>query len=510
MEQKILKTDVFANEIIYSASCEQAIDVDFTLPDYCPDILKIFKCQSVPRISAKSINGKNIKIDGVVTITLIYADSDQKLCSFEYQYPFEKNIEITNDASNANLACTIKNEYINCRAVTGRKIDIHGAVNISVKVFKRKSTEIISDYDDCNIEIRRGVAPATTPMGYAEKYLMIEEEITVGQGQPPICNIIRYNSYATVKETKIINDKAVVKGEMCVNILYSAEDRCCPQSVKNIIPFSQIIDIEGITEECECETKCEISFLNIKPKALPSGEVKCFDLTAKLQLTSEAYCGNEIAVILDAFSRKYHANIIRKKVCFNKIKNNIRENFNCRKTISLDKEITSVADLWCNVQNISPKFEEDNLCIQGVLAVCMILNTEDDNYIYEDKQIDFEYKYPLEKSEFEKFCDPQINVLSCGFTIASADSIEIRPELSINASIYEKNEVSLISEMTVDENQIDIVKRKGAMTIYFSSVDQCVWDVARIYNASVEEIMKINGLESENLPQGKMILVPVM
>ena len=43
MEEKILKTDVFVNDTVFNESTEQPIDVDFTLPDFCPDISKIFK-----------------------------------------------------------------------------------------------------------------------------------------------------------------------------------------------------------------------------------------------------------------------------------------------------------------------------------------------------------------------------------------------------------------------------------------------------------------------------------
>ena len=151
MEQKCLKTSVYVNDIIFSDSTEQAIDVDFTLPDYCPDISKIFKCQAVPRISSKGINGKTITIDGSVCITLLYADRDGNLCSYEYQYPFSKNLEMNKECAGANLCCKIRNEYINCRAVTGRKVDIHGVISLKVKVVGCRSTDIITDIDARNL-----------------------------------------------------------------------------------------------------------------------------------------------------------------------------------------------------------------------------------------------------------------------------------------------------------------------------------------------------------------------
>ena len=48
------------------------------------------------------------------------------------------------------------------------------------------------------------------------------------------------------------------------------------------------------------------------------------------------------------------------------------------------------------------------------------------------------------------------------------------------------------------------------MTIYFTGEGECVWDIAKHYNASVNEIMKINELESECLPEGKMLLIPAL
>ena len=510
MEQKCLKTSVYVNDIIFSDSTEQAIDVDFTLPDYCPDISKIFKCQAVPRISSKGINGKTITIDGSVCITLLYADRDGNLCSYEYQYPFSKNLEMNKECAAANLCCKIRNEYINCRAVTGRKVDIHGAAGIYVKVFKRKATDIISDYDDCNIELRRGTALATVPMGYAEKYIMIEEEIRIGDSQPAIRNIIRSEGNSCVRETKIINDKAVIKGEMSLCIIYCPEAEGSPQSVKTVVPFSQIIDIEGITELCECETKSQIAFLEVKPRMSSGGENKSFLLTAKILLTTEAYCSNDIAVVLDAFSRKFKADIKRDNICFDKITHNISETYHCKKTVQLEENISSVIDLWCNVQNVTTKFEECNIIICGTVIAGMIICNENGNAIYCEKPVDFEYKYPLDCKLGAPHSEPQIEILSCGYTITSADCIELRIDISINASVYEKCDMSLISDMTVDENETVARKTKGAMTIYFPSNNECVWDIARIYNASVEEIMRINELESENLDGGKMILVPVM
>jgi len=510
MEQKCLKTTVCLNNTIFHDSLEQPIDIDFTLPDFCPDISKIFKCRAMPRITSKELSGKSIVIEGQVDLTLLYSDRENRLCSYEYQYPFSKTIDTPCDTSEASISCKAKTEYINCRAITGRKVDIHGAVRIHIKLFKRCDTEIVSDFDDENIELKRLIMPATLPMGYAEKYLTVEEEIHIGQGQPNIEKIIRYDANSYVKETKLITDKAVVKGELCVNILYCPENSCKPQIVKTILPFSQIIDIKGVTEDCRAETLSKLSFLEVKPRLSVSGENKCFSLTAKILLTVDAYCSNEIAVILDAFSRKFESDISQNKIPIEKITHDINETYHCKKTVETEESIAEIIDMWCDVQSFVTKFENCEMLICGTIIAGMVLCDENEAVIYTEKPIDFEYRYPVSCSLGTPHCSPQIEIISKGFTLTSANRIELSIELKINASVYEKKELSLISDISLNETRPIENKNEFAMTIYFADDNEAVWDIARKYNASVDEIMNINSLENEILPQGKMILIPVL
>ncbi len=509
MQQKCLKSDIFTNENYLCDSLEQAIDVDFSLPDYCPDISKIFKCHAVARIASKAINGNTVTIDGNVVITILYCDKENNFCSYEYIYPFSKSVELTKDATGGNVFCRIKCDYINCRAVTGRKVDIHGAVGIFIRVFKRRCNEVVCDIDEPCVELKRMTAPATVPMGYAEKYLMLEEDLPLGSGQPTIESILKTNSAVCVKETKIINDKAVVKGELVVCVLYCPEGGGIPQIVKSVLPYSQIVDVDGITDTCECECKAEISTLEIKPKPVTNGELRCLGLNAKILLTCEAYCGNDIPVIEDAFSRKFEADITRKTVSFDKLMCNVRESYQCKKNIELDFNINNVIDIWCSLQNCHTKFEEEKMTVNGTLIAGMIICDENNIPLYLEKPIEFEYKYPFKEQIGTAHCEPEIEVVSCNYTITSANKIELYAELEINAGIYEKRDITLISDLSLDETKLIKQKNKCAMIIYFAGANDSVWDIANKYSASVNEIISVNNLDEQKLQNGKMIFVPI-
>ena len=507
MDEKCIRTKVTYNETVCSGTAECPIDTDLTLPDFCPDISKIFKCRAAVRVASKTVSGKNVTVDGAASVTVLYAGENGGLYSYEYQYPFSKTLEMSEDLNGADVRVRAECEYINCRAVTARKMDIHGAALLKVCAIRRRSTEIISDVEDESIEQRHGTAPATVPMGYAEKYLMVEEEIPIGQGQPGIAALLRYDAKPYVEESKIINGKIVVKGNITVSILYAADGMAAPQALKTTVPFSQIMDMEGVTETCKCDVSAGLCFLEIKPRAT-DGAPKMFTFTAKLLLEASAFCENDIAVLLDAYSRKYEADIKTDPIRFDKIAYSVQELYHCKKNLELETPVNGISELWCDLQSCQCRFEEQEMIVSGILIACMITANEEGNADYIERNVEFEYRYPINGATENLRCEPTLDILSCGYTLIGTNAIELRVDFSITAPVYASQKINLITQIEVDESCPRVMEEKSAMTVYFTGTGEKVWDIAKRYVAGVEEVMQLNDLESETLPEGTMLLIP--
>lgn len=507
MEQKVLKTQVFTNDIIFNESAELPVDVDFMLPDYCPDIVKILKCRAQPMLVSKNVNGGAVGLDGTVAITLLYSDADNKICSYEHQFPFSKTFETGCDCNGANLSCKMKCEYINCRAVTGRKVDIHGAAGIYMNMVKRKCNDIIADFDDPIVELRRGSIPATTPMGTVEKYIVLEEAIEIGQGHPPVRALIRHEAQACVRESKLLNEKNIVRGELCVSVLYCPPEGA-PQRVKAQIPFSQLLEMPGVTDQCTCDTHVEIACIDIKPRTSATGETRSFLLNAKLLVSTAACCDLDVDVVLDAYSRKYEADIKRNEIGFQKISNNIDNSCQCKATLDFSEGVLAeIVDIWCDVQSVSTRVDAGKLNINGTVLANIIAYDEKGIPFFHEKTVDFKCDFPLEE-QGNISCDPQIEVRACSYTLTGSGSMELRLELGVRTAVYVTRAVSLLSDLGVDENKLLKENDRGAMTVYFASAGESVWDIARRYRAGVEDIKQINSVD-EYINEDKMILVPI-
>lgn len=509
MDEKCLKTPVYTMETVFESSAEVPIDIDFNLPDYCPEVSRILKCRAVSRISSKSADSRNITVDGSVTVTLIYADEENGINSYEYQYPFSKAFEVPEDISGAAVTAKTRCEYINCRAVTERKIDIHGAVSIKVRAQRRQNRDIICDIDDENIEVRRTSAPATMPITRAEKYIVLEEEIEVGNSQPDIGCLIRYDGAVAVLDCKLLAGKAMIKGETVINLLYRGEQGDI-QSLDSKIPFSALLELDGAGEDCECETNAYIAYLEIKPRFNSSGVARSFSLDSKICLGVAAYCNNDVEVITDAYSRKYEARIISEDVCFNKLVLSINDTFITKGQAEFAGDmISGIIDLWCEPKNEAARFENDCLVVTGQISANIIATDESGAPVYYEKPIDYEYRYKMPDDSDDLTATPDISVTSVSYNIIGENTVEIKPQIAINAKIYECRKMSLVNDISVNEEKLLDKDSRGAMTVYFAEAGESLWDISRKYLADILEVRRLNGIENDTLTNDTMILLPV-
>ncbi|MEE0839274.1 MAG: DUF3794 domain-containing protein, partial [Acutalibacteraceae bacterium] len=120
MDYKTVKQALSINEAVFSTTGEIAVDEDFVLPDFYPEVVKILKCKAQARVASKNANGTSVTLDGHICVDLLYCDKDGNLCSFQQVLPFNKIFDTETDVTGGCVTCKIKTDYLNCRAVTER------------------------------------------------------------------------------------------------------------------------------------------------------------------------------------------------------------------------------------------------------------------------------------------------------------------------------------------------------------------------------------------------------
>ena len=129
MDLKLNREMLSMTRTILDASCEQAVEKDFLLPDYYPDIFRVLKCVITPTVQSHSINGGKLSFDMAVLIRVLYiSQNDKRINCIEQKMNYTKSFDLQGDCGDPMIWLTPKCDYVNCRVVNQRRLDIRGAV----------------------------------------------------------------------------------------------------------------------------------------------------------------------------------------------------------------------------------------------------------------------------------------------------------------------------------------------------------------------------------------------
>lgn len=510
MDLKVLKQEMSVNNEFFNQSAEQSVELDITVPEYYPEIERVLKCRATPRVASAGINGQILSVEGNISIVLMYITAKKELFSFEYIMPFSRTFEFDGDTVGCIPVCSVREEYMNCRPLDSRSVEIHGAIGINAKIIKKQCTQIVTDIDGGCVVLNRGTAPATTPIGMAEKCIGIEEELELGNGQPSVKNILRYDAKPVNTECKIISGKVVVKGEVKVVVLYCGEQTASPQSFRTTVPYSTIVEIDGVNDECECETSCELACLEIKSRTSITGEARTFSMSGKLRIRATACCNNEVPVVYDAFSTKYETDVVSKEIMVEKIFKTVNESFVCKRNIEINSgSVGTVIDIWGEPQVISSRLDNEELSIMGTMPVFMLAYDSDGAPIYIERSVDFDCKFTAHGATHRMRANTAVSLKNISYTIIDNCNIEICAEICVNSSIYNISKLTVVNDIAVNKDCLKKNNKNCAMIVYFADKGEQIWDIAQKFNSSPEEISEINSVDIGEMKCSKTLLIPI-
>lgn len=507
MDFNVIRQSVCVNELIYDGGIEQAVDSELTLPDYCPDIQRILKCCITPQITGVQPSGGRITIDGSVMIRLIYVCEQGKLHCYEQTHPFSRFVEIADMPQEVCAKVQARTEYVNCRAVSQRRADIHASVTLMVHAAAPCNDGLIDQAEGCGVQLRRCSVPVSTVKCCTQRGFTVSEVLELGESQPQITQIISATACIKVREMKIIPNKILLKGELEVRTLYCSDESGGAEKMTSTIPISQILEAEGIEEQYRSDVRLEITCLETTPRADSEGCMRLLDVTARICANICAYADSEAPMVTDAYSTAYELNAERRIVRLTRLADIFTDTALCKGKLEIPGGASGVIDLWCGGITASSAPRDGQLAITGTATVCMLLIDSGGEIQYLERQMDYEYLRRLDGTDGNIQCDPSVSVSAMDYVMGGDDRLDVRLELTVTASVFSMVEKKIVTDLSLlEEHRKE--QKAAALTIYYCDAGESIWDIAVRYNTTVQAIMGENQLTEETVPEKCMLLIP--
>ncbi len=510
MDCTLLRETVLVNETVYEGSSEQPIDAELTLPDYCADIGKILKCRAVPKVTSRVLRGDGLTVEGITRIIVLYSDGrNASLCCYEHEIPFSATYKLREIPQGAKATAWIKPEYVNCRAVSQRKLDIHGAFTVAAKVMASTEAEIVSGTEGAGVKVRCDKCDISSLAGMAQSTFTVSDALEIAEDKASIGSIIRNDAMVKITECKAISNKLVMKGEATLELVYCGESGEGVQHMSYTLDFNEFIDVPGIDDGCMWDVNAECSGVDIGLRTDSNGEYRRMNVDIHIFVDVKAYkdvCAN---IVNDAYSVDYEVDVERRQLRFTRFCGTLSDTVTAPMLIETGETLFSaIDDVKCEVTDCKLTAGENRANVRGTVSVSIIGKDAEGACAYCEKLMEFTAESVM---GFEVSCprfDQRVAVTGCSYVITGNGKPEVRLNLGINAAVYDEVIVSAICAVTPDENR---PKASGdaAVVMYCADAGEELWDIARAHNSCVETIMADNELESEVLEHNTRLLISI-
>ena len=513
MECKAAGESVFAKEVLFEGNCEQSVDTELTLPDYCPDIGRLLKCRLVPMITSRRVNFDSLEVEGTARISVIYLDDrDKKIRCCDREYPFKAALPYDDVTENVKLLADARVDYVNCRAVSQRKLDIHGAFTVRMTAIRCRQDDLITDLEGESLRLRRESRDISDLVCCAQTGFDLSEAIELSEGKPPISSIIRSEAVLCVEEVRHTPGKLTVKGSALFTMVYCTEEDDAPERMDYVIPFNQFFDVQGIDEDCRSDLALSCDALDVSMRTDSDGEYRRVDVDIRVTADVRVYRDASVSWVSDAYSVDYEINCAEKQIRLEKLWDTAYETIVFKQSLDTgDVKIGSVCDVWANVLDSRSSYRDGKIAVGGNMAVCMILRDASRGFVYVEKNVRFDCATAVAQPSGANTPmlrpESRVCVRTCQYTVTGDSRMEIQAELCMQGSLYEDIPARQVCSVELDESRPKPTDDRPAAVLYFAEPGEELWDIAREYNSSVDAIRLENGIEGDTAEESRLLIV---
>ncbi len=482
-------------------------ECDVIIPDSKPDILKVLQLSAMPRMTSCETKSGRVTVTGTITYNILYlADDEEKSinsitssCEFSNvvrEDVFAENMLTFTDVDISELGCNIAN----CRKVT-----LSASLCMTLRVYSCYKLDLVSDIEGACT--KKQDIFSSSIASHAESHSTLTDNFSIGTGRDAIKEILKSDACITESEIKVIDDKAVIKGNLRITVLYKTDSKM--EYVQSEIPFAHILEADGIRDDMDCEYCVKLQRLDVNASADSEGQMTLIDFSAELFFRVIARCTYKAKCVVDAFLPHGKLELKRNTISTDHIESIKMKTVDIREKITLPDTLPPIESVYQVVvrpfiENCS--IDDKDIRTSGYAEVYVLyLSNDESSPVYSYKaNIDFSSIFDSPGCSISTATECKMKSMS--YTINSANCIEVRASLDVSVQCIRVCEADAIYNA---EELEYIAPKRPSIIVSCISQGRSLWDIAKDYGITPSSILKANALESEeNITPHMSLIIP--
>lgn len=471
------------------------------VPDSCPDVERVVYCAASVVVRGHECRAGAVTVSGGIRASaLCMPEGESAPRTIETDIPFSLRIDTPAAAERLSLILSAKVRQVDARLVNSRKVLFRVEIGCTADGYAPQEHTLYTLEDAPRaLAVQTQTYPLLLPVEVAERSFSVADEPELPGGRPFAAEVCAYDTCVRVTDSRIVGSKAVFKGHIGLHVLYLSGDGSL-NTWEEQIPFSQYCELTEDYSEAPLAVTMLVTGAELTPDG--AGEGRRFLLSVGLTAQCVICQSVPLTLIEDAYAVGGTLQPEWKQYSFACELD--RQTLTEELRTQTPEQAERVID--CAAYTDFPYAERADGLLRVRAPVCVHVLYRDAAGALQGACVKAESACETALCEQAR-CTAEAASCAC-FAQPNAGGMEVRAETRFELMCSAAQELRTLcgGELTLpptkDPDRPSVILRA-------CRAEERVWDIAKRYGTTCEAVCEANALETQEVPAGRMLLIPL-
>lgn len=486
------------------------VDDDFNVPDSKPDIVR--KIHEKGRVVIEKVRpGEDrVSMTGNLIYALLYSTGHGCAC-MSGNVAIDEVIQMEGVTPQDIVKCTTTLEDITVNVINSRKISVKAVIVVHITAEVIYDKDIVCGMDVPDLQTMNDRINIMQLMSSKKDIFRIRESVNLPSDRPNAEQIVWYDLKTQSLDIRACDGGISIRGELYIFCMYTAEnDEEGLYYYDDVIAFSGKTDVAGCTEEMLVDVNVVPSEESLIARPDANGELRIMDAEIILDLDIRGYIEKEEEILADAYAPSCELGLKREEAKYQTflLKNSVK----CR----CDNRFKLPSDGIMQIIGSSGRtmiedmiVTDDSVNVQGAVIVDVIYIKQDDNdkIGYAKYELPFSENCEIRGLDSNGICEGHPGPLQVSTILTGGGEVDVKCSATVDIMAVSGHNGQFICDVEVSEQNNEVIRNMPGITGYITKDGDTLWDIARKYHTTVNDIIETNGLATDRITGRTKLLI---
>lgn len=504
MEMRLLKEEIAFEQLAAAAQGQAVVEGSVTLPGGLRETAQVLSCGGSVHVARAEAMQDKMTVSGRVMFHALYTQGDpNKVCALEAGADFTHVMDLPGASPRCTAEADAVVEHVDATCAAGQ-MNLRAMLRLSGRGILSQPMQVVTgimDVDGLQARTRELSARRTVAGGTTETLLREEFDLPASLG---VRETLLATAVPQIQEVTGGAGRAGVSGVVRLEVYHASGMEGTPLVITHhTIPFEQTVELNG-GEGDLLEAEAEV--VDVAAASQDAGEdARVLRVETQLGLRVRADRRDTFTVLDDAYTTSGDTLLLNQETAVFRVDDTDAQTAESGKAMLMLPDGTPpIRQVLCAF--VSPVMTDHHqagsrLVTEGMLEITLLCTAREG-----DTPVAVNMEEPFRMTFSAEACGADFLTLTVSDVDASAitaDRVQLRYIMHLQCSGAQSASADLVTDVMT--GQPDPVT--GSIVLYFAQPGDTIWDIAKRYRVSEDDLRRLNPDMSADLRPGQGVVI---